>query len=282
MLGSSSCFSSSATISSSFDEIIAHNYAKANVLITSNEFGLSINIETDQNNSSKFMVYVDFFHKNIKVDLVELDQNILSTLINEYQMYVTKFAKEKKYLPDIQTSYGKSISDAIKNITRIRKIAQHLFQDMRAVNIYTIYGLKKNSVVARTAIELDADIITIIQPEFVKINTKNALLTLHSINVFLVNYVFMYRINKFFSIIKTLTNLTRIASILLWIVFTAIPFYSSNQSILSAPVNNLNLYYTALYSIFNFIGIPGLLLKFIPKAIGYTIRYKILQDLHIH
>jgi hypothetical protein len=281
MLGSSSCSPSSATISSSFDEIISHNYAKANVLITSNEFGLNINVEIDQNTSNKFMVYVDFFYKNTKVDLDKLDQNILSALINEYQMYVTKYTKEKKYLPGIKTSYRKSISDAIKNITRIRKIAERLFQDIRAVNVYTVYGLK-NSIIARTAIELDADILTIMQSEFIKINIKNTLLNLHSINVFLVNYLFMYRISKFFSIIKTLTNLTRIASMLLWIVFTAIPFYSSYQSILSSPGNNLNLYYTALYSIFNFIGIPSLLFKFLPKAIGYIIRYKILQNLHIH
>jgi hypothetical protein len=282
-LSSSSSSSSSVTISSSFDKIIAHDRPKANVLIVSNEFGLamSVNIESDQNSSNNFMVYVDFFYNNIKIDFVKLDENVLYVLINEYQIYVNNLVKERKHLPGVETRYGKSISQTIRNTRRIKKIAQHLFQDLRALNVYTIHGLK-NSIVARTAIELDADIVTIISPELLKINTKNnSLLNLHSINVFLVNYVFMYKITKFFSIIKTLTNLTRIASIVLWITFTIIPFYNSQQLILSAPLNNLNLYYTALYSIVNFIGIPSLLLKFIPKVIGYIIKYKIVQNLHM-
>ena len=119
------------------------------------------------------------------------------------------------------------------------------------------------------------------QPELIGISTKNGLLNLHSINVLLANYIFMYRVSKFFSIIKTMTNMTRITSILLWIISTAIPFYSSQQSVLSASLNNLNLFYTVLYPILNFIGIPALLFKFIPKIIGYIIRYRILQNLHV-
>jgi len=273
--------SSSAIVSSSFDKIIADDLPNANVRITSDEFGLTMNINIEiEQNSRNFMARVDFFYKNLKIDFLQLDENILAFLINEYQIYVAKLAEEKKPNPSIETWNSKSVSQTIKNIRRVRKIAQHLFQDMRSVNVYTIHGVK-GSVVARTTIELDADIITIMQPELIGISTKNSLLNLHSSNVLLANYIFMYRVSKFFSIIKTMTNMTRTTSMLLWIMSTAIPFYSSQQSVLSASLNNLNLFYTVLYPILNFIGIPALLFKFIPKIIGYIIRYRILQNLHV-
>jgi hypothetical protein len=280
MLGSFSS-SSSVIVSSSFDKIIADELPNANVRITSDEFGLTMNINIEiEQNSNIFMARVDFFYKNLKIDFLKVDESILAFLINEYQLYVTKLAKEKKQIPSTETWNRKSISHTIKNIRRVRKIAQHLFQDLRSINVYTIHGLK-GSVVARTTIELDADIITIMQPELIGISTKNSLLNLHSINVVLANYMFMYRISKFFSIIKTMTNMTRITSMLLWIMSTAIPFYSSQQSVLSASLNNLNLFYTVLYPLLNFIGIPALLFKFIPKVIGFIIRSRILQNLQM-
>ena len=61
MLGSSPS-SSSAIVSSSFDKIIADDLPNANVRITSDEFGLTMNINIEiEQNSSNFMARVDFF-----------------------------------------------------------------------------------------------------------------------------------------------------------------------------------------------------------------------------
>ena len=47
---------------------------------------MNINIEIEQN-SSNFMARVDFFYKNIKIDFLKIDENIVAFLINEYQIY---------------------------------------------------------------------------------------------------------------------------------------------------------------------------------------------------
>jgi hypothetical protein len=274
MLGS---FYSSPSVWSSYDDIIAHDYPTANVSITWNEFQseMSVDIKTEKNN---FMVYVNFFYKDKRTDFLRLDGNVVSVLVNEYQQHVTKLVEDKKQFLNKrkETWNAKSILMAIKNITKIRKIAERLFQDLRSVSVYTIHA-SKNNAMARTTVELDADIITIIAPELLEVKIKNNWLKLHSINVVLANYLFVYRMKKFVSVLKAMTNLARIASVVLWIVSTAIALLSGILS----PVNDLNPIYRVIISVFNFVGVPTLLVKFIPKILGYVIRHTVLKKLHM-
>jgi hypothetical protein len=146
------------------------------------------------------------------------------------------------------------------------------YHDIRSVNVFTIikddasYNQKNNKTLARTTIELDADIITIIPPELLLLNTNELdfLFSLHSANIRLTNYLFLYPITKIFVVVKLTKNILRILSVPLWIAFSIFIF-----------PNKLELFYQYLFSIINFIGIPSLLFRLVPKIIGYIIRKKL-------
>ena len=145
------------------------------------------------------------------------------------------------------------------------------YQDIRSINVFTIIKdashNQKNKILARTTIELDADIITIIPPELLLLlNTKevNFLFSLHSANIRLANYLFLYSIMRIFVIVKLTKNIFRILSIPVWIAFTIFIF-----------PKGVGLFYQFIFSIINFIGVPALLFKLVPKIMGYIIRKKL-------
>jgi hypothetical protein len=267
--------SAAPSVSSSLDEILAHNYPKANVSITWSEFhsSMRINITVDQNN---FLIYVAFSYMDMTTDFVRFDENVLSVIINEYQQHVTELVEDKEQLLTRRKMWNaESLLETIRNMTKIRKIAERLFRELRSVNVYTIQA-SNNNVMARTTVELDADIITIMPRQLSEAKINNNWLKLHRINVLLANYLFVYRMKKFVSLLKVMTNLARITSIALWLVSIATALLPAILSL-----NNLNIIYKIMYSVFIFLGGPTLLMKFMPKVLGYVIRHTILKNLQM-
>jgi hypothetical protein len=141
------------------------------------------------------------------------------------------------------------------------------------MNLFTIYGYgSDNDFLARTPIELDADIVTIIPQHLLNLSQREVFVNLHKTNVTLANYLYLYPVIRVFKFIQYFKSLIRIASVPAWIILSVIFF---PQSLNSSPDKYL---YYSIYSIVNFLGIPALLLKFIPKVIGYIIKREMMRS----
>lgn len=254
---------STITISSfSFDEIITNYYPNASITIISDTgVKMTVSIEIGQKNNIE--AYIHFYYNNMTVHYQRLDAGLLSLLVDAYHQYInTKLSNShvsilsRPRLKDI-----KSLRNMFRNILKISKLLER-YQDLRAINICTSDKLQ-NKTLARTTIELDADVLTIIDPQLLNSNSVNIFMNLHSANVRLANYLFVYRLVKTFAVIKVIKNFARIISIPLWIII--------NGTILPSKI--LSADYQYLFMVFSLIGMPAILYKFIiPKIMAFVIR----------
>jgi hypothetical protein len=234
---------------------------------------MDINIEIDKKND--VLTYVDFYYNNTKIHYGNLDPRQLTLLVDGYKRHVTKLAKDRSAAA-ITLSWStlkdpKSLIKIFTKITKIKKVLRR-YHDIRSVNVFTIikddvsHNQKNNKILARTTIELDADIITIVPPELLLVNTNEAdfLFSLHSANIHLANYLFLYPITKIFVVVKLTKNVLRILSVPLWIAFSIFIF-----------PKEVAAFYQYIFSIINFIGIPALLFRLVPKIMGHVIRNKL-------
>jgi hypothetical protein len=267
--------SSALKVSSShFDKLITdYDNPKANITFTSDVgIKMDINIEIDKKND--VLTFVDFYYNNTKIYYRNLDPRQLTLLIDGYKQHVAKLAKDKSAaaftLSWSTLKDPKSLIKIFTKITKIRKVLRR-YHDIRSVNVLTIikddasYNQNNNKILARTTIELDADIITIIPPELLLTTNEAAFLfSLHRANIHLANYLFLYPITKIFVVVKLTKNILRILSVPLWIAFSIFIFPKA-----------LFTDYNYIFSIINFIGVPALLIRLVPKIIGYIIRNKL-------
>lgn len=145
------------------------------------------------------------------------------------------------------------------------------------MNVNATDGLR-DIVFARTTIELDADIVTIIRPELTAYmnNQKNIyLLLLHSYNLYLANHVFLHRINKFSSMLKTLTNTVKVISASIWLIPNLSYLLISSNHLFTGDLVGI------LVQIINLIGIPATLVWFIPKIVRYIVKYHVMRILQL-
>ena len=114
-------------------------------------------------------------------------------------------------------------------------------------------------LLARTRIELDADILTILRPDFLIISRANTFLVLHNLNVNLANNLFKRRLYNLFNSIKALINTARIVA----------NGNIDTQSLIQLIVLILDL-----------VGGPYVLVRFLPNIIGRIILCTIQKELH--
>jgi hypothetical protein len=265
------------------DKSIADDYSKTTVNIRS-ESGIimKLTMEMDKNTKlTNFIASVDFFNgSGIAVDVSQLSSNVASDLLYKYKEYVIKLLKDKQQekissesrVSDTTKATIKKVS--LKDFSKIKTTAQGLLQDLRTMNVITVYSSKKIEV-ARTTIELDADIVTIIGlnvQQYTNV-TKTLLTHLHIYNTYLANHIFALKIKKFFLNIKSIVNLVRLISVPVWIIPNLSSTLPSFSSLITDPSNLIVLG----LQFFNLVGVPALLLKFIPRIIGYIIRHTILS-----
>lgn len=267
--------SAESILSSPFGKFVGDEQSKSDLTISS-EFDLimKVTIEIDQKND--FMIRVGFSKNGTKIDVDALEADAILDLIKKYRQYMNRLAENDEILSKGKIQNRKTVLIGLRNLNKIKKDAQSLFHELRRMNVYTIDEFKEN-ILARTIIELDADIVTILTPEFSDMDKRRCVLMyLHNCNVYLANQLFARSIDKFFLKIRTIVNLVRIVSVALWLM----PNLLSNSSILLSFDNGINPI-IMIVQLINLIGIPILLFKFTPKIIGYIIRYKLLSGLHL-
>jgi hypothetical protein len=167
-------------------------------------------------------------------------------------------------------------------MTSILRTARDIFGNAHVLNIDTEDRFTK-IIFARTRIELDADILTILRPDFLKISRINSFLVLHNLNVNLANNLFRHRLYNLFSSIKNLINMARIVAILIWLSISLYSLSGTYIEVIRNIVNgniNSQLLIQLIVLILDLVGGPYVLMRFVPNLIGRIMLHKIRKELH--
>ena len=196
-------------------------------------------------------------------------------MVNAYREYIIEVTKKRPHTAFSWTllKNPKILAQVFTKITKVRKVLQR-YSNLRSLNVFTIImdvsaqHFRQDYILARTSLELDADIITIIPPELLSQNADEIgfLMNLHTINVSLASYLFLYPLTKIFAAVKLIKNILKILSIPLWIILSLIIF---PKSIITDYV------FDYVFLVINFLGVPALLFKLVPKVIGLVVRRKL-------
>ena len=189
--------SSRIKIHSNFDEIFTDYHPKTTVDIDT-DIGIKMTITIEKDQKNNITSFVDFLYNGNRVHYEKLDTKLTSILIEGYHQYIkTKISKTQvSILPRLRLRDVKHIGKIIKSVRKIAHLVEH-YQDLRAVNLFTFDNFQ-DKILARTTIELDADIVTIIQPELFNTNNIDNFTKLHSGNTILANYLFLYPLTRVF------------------------------------------------------------------------------------
>ena len=235
----------------------------------------------DNNN---FLTRIDLYYRGNTVDLAKIDEKWTSLLLVEYYNLVINLNKsiidresKKKEIPN-----HKQLISIINNMIRILRTARSIFRNAHVLNIDTEDGFRE-IIFARTRIELDADILTILRPDFLKISRVNSFLVLHNLNVNVANNLFTRRLYNLFTSIKTLINTARIVAILVWL---SISLYALSgvyiEVIHNIVTGNIDTesFIQIIVLLLDLVGGPYILMRFLPNLIGRIILHKIRKESH--
>lgn len=269
--------------SSSSKLTISDDQASADISVdTIRELKMSINMKVQDNNN--FLTQIDLYYRGNRVDLAKIDEKWISHLIVEYYNLVINLNKSiidhKSKKKEIHNY--KQLICIINNVIRILRTARSIFRHAHVLNIDTEDGFRE-IIFARTRIELDADILTILRPDFLIISRANSFLVLHNLNVNLANNLFRRRLYNLFKSIKTLINAARIAAILVWLSMSLYAlsgtYIEAIHNIVNGNIGNQSLIQLILL-ILDLIGGPYILWRFLPNLIGRIMLHEIRKQLH--
>jgi hypothetical protein len=160
-----------------------------------------INIQQTSNNTGKndIKVFCKFYLDNNRVeDILKLEESSeLLELITFYQTSVkdkqllTEFThrkKAEKISTNIITRIASPFKDAMLQYNYTKDFLLRSWSNIAMVNIYTINGgpddnTRTHKIIARTVIEVDADVLTIINSEYFNTRLIGHLFLLHLSNV---------------------------------------------------------------------------------------------------
>jgi hypothetical protein len=274
--------------STNFDDIILKYEPKANIDFTIIDAGLKMDIDfevaknKDKDKSTgiynRVVLSVKFYLDNKEIDQRHIARDDMVVLVKAYQQLTnTIIEKTKKHplfskqgLQEFLLSLGKL--NIILKINEIKSVLSR-YQHLSAIDVVSLcrLNLKEDSKpIAKTIIELDADIITILPRDFLSPENQadvHSLLSIHRLNVWLANYVFLYPILRIFKIIEHVKGVAGKGSLILSLV-AGFGVFQKNG------FDPTNLAYSALY----FVGAPTMVYQFVPKILGHIIKDKLLAE----
>ncbi len=260
-----------------------------------------------------FIVEMQFFLNNVVADdLKQLEDSStgFSELISSYKKQVLDKIKnnnrrrrknnipsrkksennnsklEAKFQPRI--SFNKivddiiSIFDATKKLKMLAKVISYLVELNGTLNVYTTNrGIQEAKSLARTTIELDADVITIFDKNFSSsfgIQLRNELTSLHYFNVGLVNNLLFQEISRISRTIKGLIYIARSVTAIAAILWNVLTIIQGGYSSLLGD-DFYQLIACVFTSLIPSIVIPSLVYYLIPRIVSFFLRRKIITVL---
>jgi hypothetical protein len=261
----------------------------------------------DRSLQSEFRVEMQFFLNNVVAD--DLKQLEGSTgfleLINSYKKLVSDKIKndrrrnmpsnesknnrnklEAKFRPEISFNkvigYINSIFYSTKKLKTLAKVISYLLEFNGTLNVYTTNrGIHEAKSLARTIIELDADVITIFDKYFSSSSfdaqLRKELTSLHYFNVGLVNNLLFQEISIISRAIRGLIyiarSITAIAAISWNVLITSQGVYSN---LLGDDFFFLLSGSSLFASLIPSIVISSLVYYLIPRIVSFFVRRKVI------
>ena len=205
-----------------------------------------------------------------------MDNDVLFALVGKYRDYVIEAVKENEIRNSIT---GKNINILTSTVRDVKKL-EDIFgfaEDLRKIDTYTIDAFNNNAL-ARTTIELDADIITILPRDILDDSKLPLLLSLHNSNVYLTNQLFKSHMKTFSHFLISLNKIIRLISVIPFAISSLSAWWqmSLSPAVISALVSFF-LYRYVPRIIFRYM--PRTILLIGPKIVGFLSNRKIAQKM---
>ena len=242
-----------------------------------NEIGLQIRVDIGNEESNIFKMRVNISHNGNITPINNVRARDLLALVNLYSKHTktlnenTESNHEQHPSSHSLIAIVKWVVQTSKELKNVKRYLNDLLKNPHSLNVCTIDG-SSQVMLAKTTVELDADIITIMLPELLQSNNKNIYLQLHTANIYTANFLLGHSAKKLFLFIKKMKMLFRIIIPPFWVGLTLYPF------ITAGGLNNMELLSNFLYFIMNTFVIPALLFKWLPNMIGIVLRKILLRN----
>src|SRR5690242_4862207 len=186
-----------------------------NIKITGDS-GIDMSIVIRKNKSSRSLIYnayVNFVANDKVVRLTDINIELLSQLVSKYRdSMVELIKKDDEIRNDIAKKNKNILTYVLGDVKKLEEVYSFA-EDLRKIDTYTIDAFS-NSIIARTTIELDADVITIL-PQKISGDSKLALLlSLHNSNIYLTNQLFGSHVKAFTQFLLSLNKIIRLLSMI--------------------------------------------------------------------
>lgn len=239
--------------------------------------------------NNKFIGVVDFYievpRNKIEPSLIPPDE--LKELVQDYITFIYDGHLDKYRVlehngkeKDLRNSFS-----AIIDTAKVKKRVENLFGSLIMNIILTIDGYNQIGF-ARTLVQYHSNFLTIIQPNYIDDNIKLFLLQIHSCNVYAVNRMLRYRLEKIISNVQLGIKFIKLISPLVWVASNILLLISTSMSItlhvisLISPHafsngNDFTNYLLVVIPIFDLLGGSSLLYWILPKALGHMIHHQL-------
>jgi hypothetical protein len=249
------------------------------ITFSNDDINTKMEIKFEKNEKNLIKSYVKFLIDDKEVNYRYISKEDLDIFAKSYQTNVltliNNLEPNKRLLSIDRFKEIKKIFSEFKIILRRKQINYTLnhLRNLSFINIVSLFKINNQESfkqIAKTIIELDADIITIFSKDLDFTNDGfDFLIYIHRTNLYLANFIYFFPINRIFAIIQKIKDsLFLIGSP----IISTIIFMSLHNSF------HLNMYHNEMASIlfsFNYAIISTVLIKIIPKTIKYLIKIKI-------
>ena len=235
-------------------------------LLVEKDVILKIEAIKSSDRSNSIIVTTTFFKNKKQIDYFAIDLEISSILISAYYDYVLRNTISKENVFKFSVEKLINLPKSLLNVKLLTKVKQliRIYSDLRSVQICSVLGNMESrsfSIIGKSSIELDADIVTIVPENSQKQCTKN-LRRIHVANTCFANYIFLYPLIKVFTIIRVLK-----------LAITVIPFpiiYLFSFSI-TLPIFEYEILPNLITAVFSTIG--GVISRrYLSRLIGSLIK----------
>lgn len=205
-----------------------------------------------------YNAHVSFLANKSELKIDELNINVLSELVRKYRSYTRDVSKVNQILPSDFTVLSQTLAD----IKKVEDLPSFI-RDFTKLDVFTIDKFT-NKAIARTTIELDADIFTVIPQQVLGDSRLGIMLDLQNCNFYLANQLFKSHIKVFTDILLLSNRMIKSASIVPF-VLSLIPFFSSLSNVSHAQFS-----FTAFFAIvtpFLYRYVPSIIFRYMPSIL---------------
>ena len=165
----------------------------------------------------KYRIFVECIKKEEQRELSSVKKNLMQRIFSRSNIHHIAKAMNTKSMKKAMMTNGVYMRKAILSTTKVNKIISELNNlKNSSINrdIYTKINVGEISVVTRSTIELDADIVSIIQkePEVENLILRKFILDIHMSNISLSTFYSLNKINEIFHNCGMIIGFSRIAT----------------------------------------------------------------------